>query len=176
VDQDQPRPSLFRAEALEAHAQGARPGRVVDLGQRRTSRAFLAVLAAVGVAVAASLLVRTAETTTGVALISPAMRGAVIALPVAASSRLAIGQRITVRAGGTAADLEITRIGPVVGPAQAASAVHADPGVGQAWVLVDAGTVGPGSKDGRSGRGTVVLDRLRVAEVLVPWVGHVLGD
>lgn len=68
-------PSIFREEALEHHARGARPGEPLRLGDRRARLVLPLLFLALAVAVAAALVIRVPDPAGGTRTVAGALLG-----------------------------------------------------------------------------------------------------
>lgn len=172
------RPSLFRQEAVEFHADHARPGGILRIDPRWTAWMYWTVLALVVAGAVVIVTARTSETTTGPALVNVQERTFVALVPDAASPDLRRGQLVRLYVDGPAdrpLAARVLRAG-VADQAAVRRAGFARPS--QASLLVTgmlASDADVGSVPQHEGRAVVVLRSERMLDVFLQQLSGMLG-
>lgn len=175
------RGALFRQEAVEFHAGRARPGGVLRIDPRWTGWMYWVVLALVGAGALVIVTARTAETTSGPALVSVQDRTFVALVPDTAAPDLRRGQLVRVQLDGPAGRSLAARVLSAEVADQAGVRRAGFAWSSQASMLVT-GVLAPQadvaslpSSQQREGRAVVVLRSERMLNLFLQQMSWMLG-
>jgi hypothetical protein len=175
------RPALFRQEAIEFHADRARPGGVLRIDPRWTGWMYWVVLALVVAGAVVMVTARTSETTSGPALVNVQDRTFVALVPDAATPDLRRGQLVRVQLDSPAGRPLPARVLRAEVADQAAVRRAGFTWTSQASMLVT-GVLAPQadvttlpSSPRREGRAVVVLRSERMLNLFLQQMSGMLG-
>jgi hypothetical protein len=175
------RPSLFRQEALEFHADRSRPGGVLRIDPPWTGWLYWIALALLVVGVAVTVTARTSETTAGPALINVQERTFVALVPGAASPDLQRGQLVRLQVDGQEGKPLAGRVlraeaAGQAGIRRAGFASSSQPAMLVTGVLAPHADVVPlPSSPRQEGRAVVVLSSQRILTLFLQQLSGTLG-
>ncbi len=175
------RRSLFRQEALEFQAGPPGPGGVLRIDPRWTAWLYWIVLALLMAGVVGTATARTAETTSGPALINLPDRTFVALVPDAAAPDLQPGQPVRLQLNGPdrrvlAARVRRAEVADQAAVRRAGFASSAQPAILVSGVLAaDAEVASLPSSPGQEGRAVVVLRSERIVNLFLRQLRGTLG-
>jgi hypothetical protein len=172
------RPSLFRQEALESHAARLGQGGVLRIDPLWTRWLYWIVLAFLVAGVVVTAMARTAETTSGPALVNVHARTFVALVPDAASPDLRRRQLVHLQVGSRELTARVLRFGvaDAAGVRRAGFASSSQPAVLVTGVLApdaDVASLPPSPR--HEGRAVVVLGSQRILNLFLRQLRGTLG-